>query len=83
MCSACGTGSHLQSATRSARRIAMYPPRRHQRGKLDTVYCGNVNELAPTLLQFLKDGDVLLNMGAGSINKVPQALLDLSGVQHG
>ncbi|EGY52448.1 UDP-N-acetylmuramate--L-alanine ligase [Neisseria shayeganii] len=52
---------------------------RHQRGKLETVYCGGVNELAPTLLQILKDGDLLLNMGAGSINKVPQALIDLSG----
>lgn len=52
---------------------------RHQRGKLETVYCGGVNELAPTLLQILKDGDLLLNMGAGSINKVPQALIDLGG----
>lgn len=47
-------------------------------GKVEPVYCGDVNELPQTLLNFLQDGDVLLNMGAGSINKVPQALVDIA-----
>ncbi|WP_274585731.1 UDP-N-acetylmuramate--L-alanine ligase [Neisseria leonii] len=48
-------------------------------GKVEPVYCGGVNELPQVLLDFLQDGDVLLNMGAGSINKVPQALADAAG----
>ena len=48
------------------------------RGKLEPIYCEDVNHLPVALLNVLKDGDVLLNMGAGSINKVPQALVELS-----
>ena len=47
-------------------------------GRLEPIYCEDVNQLPQTLLDVLQDGDVLLNMGAGSINKVPQALVDLS-----
>ncbi|MFS6937467.1 UDP-N-acetylmuramate--L-alanine ligase [Neisseria animaloris] len=43
-------------------------------GKLEPIYCEDVNALPETLLNVLKDGDVLLTMGAGSINKTPQAL---------
>ncbi|HFC8542498.1 UDP-N-acetylmuramate--L-alanine ligase [Neisseria weaveri] len=46
-------------------------------GKLEPIYCEDVNALPQTLLNVLQDGDVLLTMGAGSINKVPQALVDL------
>ena len=36
-----------------------------------------MNELPAMLLDtVLRDGDVLLNMGAGSINKVPAALAE-------
>ncbi|MDO5058686.1 MAG: UDP-N-acetylmuramate--L-alanine ligase [Neisseria sp.] len=45
-------------------------------GKVEPLYCADVNELPDLLLNVLQDGDVLLNMGAGSINKVPQALVD-------
>ena len=38
----------------------------------------NVDEMAVTLLNILQDGDVLLNMGAGSINKVPAMLVEAS-----
>ncbi len=40
-------------------------------GKVEPIYVASVDEMAPTLLNVLQDGDVLLNMGAGSINKVP------------
>ncbi|WP_199901420.1 UDP-N-acetylmuramate--L-alanine ligase [Neisseria animaloris] len=43
-------------------------------GKLEPIYCEDVNALPETLLNVLKDGDVLLTMGAGSINKTPQVL---------
>lgn len=48
---------------------------RHQRGKLSTAYCADVNQLPECLIPLLQDGDVLLNMGAGSINKVPAMLV--------
>ncbi len=51
------------------------------RGKLEPIYCEDVNALPETLLNILQDGDVVLNMGAGSINKVPQALLDASAAR--
>lgn len=43
-------------------------------GKLEPIYCEDVNALPETLLNVLQDGDVVLTMGAGSINKTPQAL---------
>ena len=50
-------------------------------GKLEPIYCADVADMPATLLNMLQDGDLLLNMGAGSINKVPQALRDLAA--HG
>lgn len=47
-------------------------------GKLEPIYCADVNMLPETLLNILKDGDVLLTMGAGSINKTAQSLVELS-----
>lgn len=37
------------------------------RGQLDPVFVENVDDLAPTLKGVLRDGDVLLTLGAGSI----------------
>ena len=48
------------------------------RGKVEPIFCEDVNLIPETLLPFLQDGDVILTMGAGSINRVAQALLDLS-----
>ena len=45
-------------------------------GKLEPIYCEEVGDLPQTLLNVLQDGDVVLTMGAGSINKIPQALVD-------
>lgn len=50
-------------------------------GKLEPIYCESVAELPAMLLNVLQDGDVVLNMGAGSINKVPQALVELTKQQ--
>ena len=47
-------------------------------GKTEPIYVANVDEMAATLLNVLQDGDVLLNMGAGSINKVPAMLVEAS-----
>lgn len=44
-------------------------------GKVEPIYVANVDDMSPTLLNILQDGDVVLNMGAGSINKVPAELL--------
>lgn len=44
-------------------------------GKLEPIYCEDVNALPETLLNVLQDGDVVLTMGAGSINKTPNALV--------
>ena len=48
------------------------------RGKVEPIFCEDVNLIPETLLPFLQDGDVILTMGAGSINRIAQALLDLS-----
>lgn len=47
-------------------------------GKIEPIFCEDVAALPETLLNVLQDGDVVLNMGAGSISRVPQALLDLT-----
>lgn len=47
-------------------------------GKVEPIYCEDVNALPETLLNVLRDGDVVLTMGAGSINRTAQALADLA-----
>jgi UDP-N-acetylmuramate--alanine ligase len=53
------------------------------RGQLDPVFVENVDELAPTLTGVLRDGDVLLTLGAGSIGaaaaQLPELLLAKTG----
>ncbi|MDF7676703.1 UDP-N-acetylmuramate--L-alanine ligase [Neisseriaceae bacterium ESL0693] len=44
-------------------------------GKVEPIYVARVDDVAATLLNILQDNDVVLNMGAGSINKVPSELL--------
>ena len=48
------------------------------RGLVEPIYCADVQALPQTLLSILQDGDVVLTMGAGSINRVPAAMLELS-----
>ncbi len=45
-------------------------------GKVDPVFVENIAEFPATLLDLLKDGDVVINMGAGSINSVPAKLVN-------
>ncbi|MGB4881597.1 MAG: UDP-N-acetylmuramate--L-alanine ligase [Neisseria sp.] len=47
-------------------------------GKLEPIHCESVALLPEKILNILQDGDVVLTMGAGNINKAPQALIDLS-----
>ena len=53
------------------------------RGQVDPVFVEEVDELAPTLQGVLRDGDVLLTLGAGSIgaaaSQLPQQLAPSSG----
>lgn len=46
-------------------------------GKVEPIFCADVNNLPETLSNILRDGDVVLTMGAGSINKTAQGLCDL------
>ncbi|MBF0804331.1 UDP-N-acetylmuramate--L-alanine ligase [Neisseria sp. WF04] len=52
-------------------------------GRLEPIYCEDVNALPGTLLSVLQDGDVVLTMGAGSINKTPQALAGAQAERQG
>lgn len=51
------------------------------KNKIEPIFCADVNKLPETLLDVLEDGDVLLTMGAGSIGKTAQAVLDLAKQQ--
>lgn len=44
-------------------------------GKVDPVFVENIADLPATLLSVLKDGDVVINMGAGSISTAPAKLM--------
>ena len=44
-------------------------------GKVDPVFVEDIADFPATLLNVLKDGDVVINMGAGSINSVPAKLI--------
>ena len=48
-------------------------------GKIEPIYCAEVNQMPEMLYtHVLQDGDVVLTMGAGSINRVAQSLVNLS-----
>ncbi len=46
-------------------------------GKVEPVFVENVNDLAAMLADFIRDGDVVLTMGAGSIGQVPARLAEM------
>ena len=46
-------------------------------GKVDPVFVDDVNELATTIIDHARNGDVVISMGAGSISAVPQKVVDL------
>lgn len=47
-------------------------------GKVEPIYEADIQELPNTVHTFLQNGDVVLTMGAGSINKVPDTLVKLA-----
>jgi UDP-N-acetylmuramate--alanine ligase len=47
-------------------------------GKVDPVFVDTVAELPPAILGQVKDGDVVIAMGAGTIAGVPARLLEMS-----
>ena len=49
-------------------------------GKVEPVFVAEVNDLPASLVDFIKDGDVVLTMGAGSIGQVPARLAALGHI---
>ena len=47
-------------------------------GKVEPIFVDEVMDLPQAILDFVKDGDVVVVMGAGSISKVPAALGELA-----
>ncbi len=47
-------------------------------GKLEPVFIENVNEMPQAIIDFVRDGDVVVVMGAGSISKVPGQIGELA-----
>ena len=43
-------------------------------GKIEPVFIEDINELPQAITNFVRDGDVVVCMGAGSINKVPSLI---------
>ena len=43
-------------------------------GKVEPIFVEDVAELPQAIIDFVRDGDVVIVMGAGSINKVPGQL---------
>jgi UDP-N-acetylmuramate--alanine ligase len=48
-------------------------------GRVEPVFVENVNDLPQALADFIRDGDVVLVMGAGSIGQVPAKLAEMGG----
>jgi UDP-N-acetylmuramate--alanine ligase len=48
-------------------------------GKVEPLFVAEVAELPAALADFVRDGDVVLTMGAGSIGQVPGRLAELGG----
>ncbi|WP_028357740.1 UDP-N-acetylmuramate--L-alanine ligase [Brackiella oedipodis] len=49
-----------------------------EHGKLTPVFTPKIDDLPNTILNFVKDGDVVLVMGAGSISKVPAKIQEMA-----
>jgi UDP-N-acetylmuramate--alanine ligase len=50
-------------------------------GKVEPVFVAEVAELPQAIADFVRDGDVVLTMGAGSIGQVPARLVALQEIQ--
>jgi UDP-N-acetylmuramate--alanine ligase len=47
-------------------------------GKVEPVFVEDVTELPQAIVDFVRDGDVVIVMGAGSISKVPAQVGELA-----
>lgn len=47
-------------------------------GKVEPVFVEDINDMPDTILSIVKDGDVVMTMGAGSISGVPAKLMQLA-----
>jgi UDP-N-acetylmuramate--alanine ligase len=47
-------------------------------GKVDPIFVEDITEMSATILGMVKDGDIVITMGAGSISAVPGQLAQLS-----
>ncbi|OZI20116.1 UDP-N-acetylmuramate--L-alanine ligase [Bordetella genomosp. 9] len=52
-------------------------------GKVEPVFVEDVAELPQTALDFVRDGDVVIVMGAGSISRAPAQIGELANVAQG
>ncbi|MDR0934371.1 MAG: UDP-N-acetylmuramate--L-alanine ligase [Burkholderiaceae bacterium] len=50
-------------------------------GKVDPVFVEDMDEMPASILNVVKDGDVVVVMGAGAISRVPAKLMEMSGEQ--
>jgi UDP-N-acetylmuramate--alanine ligase len=46
-------------------------------GKVDPIFVEDMAEMSQTILDTVRDGDVVITMGAGSISSVPGQLTQL------
>jgi UDP-N-acetylmuramate--alanine ligase len=52
-------------------------------GKVEPQFVGEIDAMPQAVLDTVRDGDVVMCMGAGSIGGVPATLVELGGVQRG
>lgn len=45
-------------------------------GKVDPVFVENIDEMPSAIMSVVRDGDVVITMGAGSISRIPSKLVD-------
>jgi len=56
---------------------------KYSKGSLNSaavVFAANISEMPDKLSQVLKDGDILITMGAGSISALPHTLVEAKSV---
>jgi UDP-N-acetylmuramate--alanine ligase len=46
-------------------------------GQNEAVFAGNIQDMPQAIMQIVRDGDVVVTMGAGSIGNTPSALVQL------
>jgi UDP-N-acetylmuramate--alanine ligase len=47
-------------------------------GKVEPIFVAEISDMAQAVLDFVRDGDVVLVMGAGSISRIPAQLGEMA-----